>query len=90
MRFRSQEPADKLQDDQANEITHVFGLKVGDILPYELLDKWCGKGPHWIHDTNGNEGAGEWKCFEASFVTDRMIESLKEFDGVWGVELSKT
>ena len=61
----------------------TYGLKTGDILPEKILNEWANQ--------NKNTYYRDRKWYETnSFITDRVIEDFKVFDGRVGALVSRT
>ena len=64
-------------------ITNTFGLKIGNTLPKEIINKWCSQGLNYYGYTK------KWES-QSLFSTDRVILSFKLLDGILGFEVSNT
>lgn len=64
------------------ELGEYYGLKVGDILPEDIINKWPKNDAHYYFT--------EWKKSKACFIGDRKIKSFKVLNGILGFEVSGT
>lgn len=64
------------------ELEECYGLRVGDILPENIISKWAGNNNCYYFQ--------EWKKSNVGFVNDRKILSFKVLNGILGFEVSNT
>ena len=70
---------------QTSSIQNTFGLKIGDNLPQEIINKWVEEGENYCV-----ESEKKWKIGFGTFTTDRKIESFKIIDGALGFLVSSS
>jgi len=64
---------------------NTYGLSVGDVLSYKVLNGWDKQGKNWNFPSSND---GEWTSRKGSWSSDRSIVSFKEVKGIVGVHLS--
>lgn len=64
------------------ELGEYYGLKVGDVLPKNVISEWSKNEACYYHT--------EWTKSKVSFKDDRKIKSFKVLNGILGFEVSGT
>jgi hypothetical protein len=78
-------PVRDLSSSTTSTTQNTYGLKIGDDLPEEIINKWAEEGLNFCGSSKNY-----WTSIEGTFSGDRKIESFKMIDGELGFLVSGT